>query len=44
MIQGAPPELRYTLHIVYAGERDWQRVGIATVAKMAAGVVKTTKT
>ncbi len=43
MIQGAPPELHYTLHIVYAGERDWQRVGIVTVAKMAAGVVKTTK-
>ncbi|UCF80896.1 MAG: hypothetical protein JSV08_00265 [Acidobacteriota bacterium] len=44
MIQDASPELRYTLHIVYAGERDWQRVGIVTVAKMAAGVVKTTKT
>jgi hypothetical protein len=43
MIQGAPPDVRYTLHIVYTGERDWQRVGIVTVAKMATGVVKITK-
>ncbi len=43
MIQGAPPEVRYTLHIVYTRERDWQRVGIVTVAKMATDVVKVTK-
>ena len=43
MIQGAPPDSRYMLHIVYSKTIVWQRVGMRTLRKMAPDVVSLTE-
>lgn len=44
LIQGAPPDSRYMLHIVYRKSIAWQRVGMRTLRKMAPSVVNLTET
>ncbi len=39
LIQGATPDLRYTLFIIYSKSIVWQRVGMRTLRKMAPDVV-----
>ncbi|UCF81560.1 MAG: hypothetical protein JSV08_03875 [Acidobacteriota bacterium] len=43
LIQGAPPDLHYMLHIVYSKAIAWQRVGMRTLRKMAPSVVDLTE-